>query len=54
MLKKKLLDILCCPKCRGTLSYDPKKETLRCKRCHQTYPVTDEIPIMLVDDEAKK
>lgn len=51
MLKKELLDILCCPKCRGQLSYKPEKETLTCVKCGTVYQVRDDIPIMLADDE---
>ena len=51
MLPKELLEILCCPKCHGDLLYDPKQNTLTCKNCSQVYRVTDDIPIMLPDDE---
>ncbi len=51
MLKKELLDILCCPKCKGDLLYDHEKNTLTCKKCTTVYPVRNDIPIMLVDDE---
>ncbi len=57
MLKKELLDILCCPKCKGDLHYEPEKETpagrtgrLTCKKCGKVYQVKNDIPIMLVDD----
>lgn len=50
MLSKELLDILCCPKCKGDLDYDPKGNTLTCKQCSKVYEVRDDIPIMLVDD----
>jgi len=50
MLKKELLDILCCPKCKGDLDYSAKQNTLRCKQCGTVYPVKDGIPIMLVDE----
>ncbi|HTP79354.1 MAG TPA: Trm112 family protein, partial [Bacteroidota bacterium] len=39
MLKKELLDILCCPKCKGDLKYDSKKNTLTCKACGSVYAV---------------
>ena len=50
MLKKELLEILCCPKCKGDLDYDFQKSTLTCKTCHKVYQVKNDIPIMLVDD----
>jgi uncharacterized protein YbaR (Trm112 family) len=51
MLPKELLDILCCPKCHGELHYDKERNTLTCIVCGKVYPVKDDIPIMLVDDE---
>jgi uncharacterized protein len=51
MLKKELLDILCCPKCKGELLYEPEKSTLTCKTCKRVYPVKNDIPIMLVEDD---
>ena len=50
MLKKELLDILCCPKCKGDLTYDPQKNTLTCKSCGSVYRVKDDIPIMLPEE----
>ena len=49
MLNKDLLDILCCPACRGDLKYEPKKETLTCKKCGKVYPVKDDVPYLLPD-----
>ena len=51
MLSKDLLDILCCPKCHGDLDYREQEATLTCKKCGREYPVRDDIPIMLVDDD---
>jgi uncharacterized protein len=50
MLKKELLDILACPKCKGGLDYDPKNGKLTCKACRLKYAVKDDIPIMLIDE----
>ncbi len=50
MLKKELLDILCCPKCKASLDYDASASTLTCTSCGTVYPVKDDIPIMLVDE----
>ena len=54
MIKKELLDILCCPKCKGDLNYKPEQNTLTCKKCGHVYEVKDDIPIMLVDDSSKR
>ncbi|HTR82506.1 MAG TPA: Trm112 family protein [Bacteroidota bacterium] len=50
MVRQELLDILCCPKCKGDLDYKSKKNTLTCKKCKTVYAVKDDIPIMLVED----
>ncbi len=54
MIKKELLEILCCPKCKGDLKYKPEQNTLTCKACGNVYEVKDDIPIMLVDDSTKR
>lgn len=54
MIKKELLDILCCPKCKGELDYNREKNTLTCKSCGHVYEVKDDIPIMLVEDSARQ
>lgn len=53
MVKRELLDILCCPECKGDLEYKPEKNTLTCKKCHKVYEVKDDIPIMLVEDDER-
>lgn len=50
MIKKELLDILCCPKCKGDLLYKPEENLLVCTSCGKQYEVKDGIPIMLVDE----
>lgn len=55
IMKKELLDILCCPMCKGNLilkiTEENEKEivngTLRCKKCEEHYPIDDNIPNML-------
>jgi uncharacterized protein YbaR (Trm112 family) len=49
-LKKELLDILVCPKCRGELRYEEQAARLVCEACRLAYVVRDDIPIMLVDE----
>jgi hypothetical protein len=51
MLPKELLEILCCPVCRGDLLYEAPKDTLTCRACGKVYRIKDDIPIMLPDDE---
>jgi len=54
-LKKELLDILVCPKCKGELEYkvEEGRESLICHRCKLLYPVRDGIPIMLIEEAEK-
>jgi hypothetical protein len=51
MLKKELLDILCCPVCKGDVDYKPERNSLTCEECGRVYQVKDDIPIMLVEDQ---
>lgn len=50
MLKRELLDILVCPKCKGELAYDKKAEELICHKCELAYSIKDDIPVMLIDE----
>ncbi|MCD6594816.1 Trm112 family protein [bacterium] len=53
MIKKELLEILVCPRCKGELEYQSEpEEVLICRACKLVYPVKDDIPVML-PDEAK-
>lgn len=54
-MKKDLMDILCCPTCKGDLKLTVKKEeknevvegTLACAACKVDYPIEDSIPNLL-------
>lgn len=48
-LSKELLDILVCPQCKGTLYYQEEQERLVCEACRLSYPIENDIPIMLID-----
>lgn len=50
MISKELLDILCCPKCKGDLDYNQSAQTLTCRSCGTVYPIRDDIPMMLIDE----
>lgn len=50
MLKQELLDILCCPVCRGDLFYFKERQELVCRSCKRAYPIKNDIPIMLEDE----
>ncbi len=49
-ISKDLLEILACPKCKGEIQLNDKKEGLTCGTCQLTYPIRDDIPIMLIDE----
>ncbi len=49
-LSPQLLDVLVCPRCRGSLEYRESEASLVCHRCALRYPVRDDIPVMLVDE----
>lgn len=49
-LKKELLEILACPKCKGDIHEDETGQWLICENCRLKYEIRDEIPIMLIDE----
>ena len=49
----KLLEILVCPKTGGKLKYDKKRKKLISLKGNLSYPIRDNIPILL-EKEAKK
>jgi len=46
-MDKKLLEILVCPLCKGSLIYRKEAGELICKLDRLAYPVRDDIPVML-------
>jgi D-glycero-D-manno-heptose 1,7-bisphosphate phosphatase len=49
-IKKELLEILACPKCKGAIVLAKKGTGLVCKSCKLVYPIKDDIPVMLIDE----
>jgi uncharacterized protein YbaR (Trm112 family) len=49
-LDPKLLDLIVCPACHGTLAVDDAASELVCTGCGLAYPVRDDIPVLLVDE----
>ena len=45
---KELLEIMACPKCKGSLQQ--KENTLVCGKCRLKYKIEVDIPIMLIDE----
>ncbi len=50
MISQELLEILVCPVCKGELQYDREGERLNCHACRLSYPIKDDIPIMLPEE----
>ena len=49
MLSKELLEIIACPKCKGSLILKETKNSLICQKCKLRYPITDGIPELLLE-----
>lgn len=45
-----LLEILACPKCKGTIELNEAEDGLKCHQCGLLYHIRDDIPIMLIDE----
>ncbi|MGH9115516.1 MAG: Trm112 family protein, partial [Acidimicrobiales bacterium] len=50
MLDPRLLEILACPKDKGPLLYFPDEDSLYNPRLRLRYRITDDIPVMLIDE----
>jgi uncharacterized protein YbaR (Trm112 family) len=49
-LSQDLLDILACPRCKGDVRLNERKDGLICSACKLVYPIKDDIPVMLVEE----
>ena len=50
MIKKELLDILCCPETKADLVLDNDRLVSTDKDSRRCYKIEDDIPIMLIDE----
>lgn len=50
IIDKELLEILACPKCKGSVRLNEKNDGLACDKCRIVYPIKEGIPVMLVDE----
>jgi len=58
-MKRDLVDILCCPTCKGELELKVEKEdkdeiligSFTCKKCKVTYPIEEGIPNLLPQND---
>ena len=49
-MDKKLLAILVCPLCKGSLIYQKAEQELLCKFDRLAYPIKNDIPVMLTHE----
>ncbi|MGH7864389.1 MAG: Trm112 family protein [Candidatus Binataceae bacterium] len=49
-ISQELLEILACPKCKGDIRLNEVKDGLVCEACRLTYPIKDDIPVMLIEE----
>ena len=49
----RLLDILACPVCKGTLVYRREQQVRVCRLDRLAYPIREDVPIML-EEEARQ
>ena len=49
-ISEELLEILVCPKCKGEIHLNKKKDGLECQACQLLYEIKEDIPIMLIDE----
>ena len=49
-MNKDLLEILCCPKCKGDIKRNESEDGLICDTCKLMYLIKNDIPIMLIDE----
>ncbi len=52
-ISKELLDILACPKCKGDVHLNEKRDGLICDACRLMYQIKDDIPVMLIDEAVR-
>ena len=49
MVSSEMISILVCPACLRELSYDESARRLDCTSCALSYPIVNDVPVMLVD-----
>ena len=56
-IRREVLEILACPKCKGDLKLTEKSATSEdgfvCGKCKLLYPIRDGIPVMLIAEAIK-
>jgi uncharacterized protein YbaR (Trm112 family) len=49
-MDQELLEILACPKCKGSLDLTTDESELLCGNCRLSYRIDDGIPILLIEE----
>jgi len=49
-MKKELLDVLACPKCKGDIRVSKDEQSIVCDGCKLVYEIREDIPVMLIDE----
>lgn len=49
-ISKDLMEILACPQCKGKVRLVEDQSAIICESCRLSYPVRDDIPVMLIDE----
>jgi uncharacterized protein len=49
-LNPELIDILACPKCKGSLDLRPDESAFECGVCKLVYAVVDDIPNFILEE----
>ena len=49
-METRLLQILVCPNCKGSLDYQKEQQGLVCKTDKLAFPIRDGVPVLLVDE----
>ena len=52
-IDKELLEIICCPQCKGDIRLTENEDGFICDACKLKYPVKEGIPVMLIDQAEK-
>lgn len=49
-METRLLQILVCPVCKGSLDYQKNQQELVCKKDKLAFPIRDGVPVMLANE----
>jgi uncharacterized protein YbaR (Trm112 family) len=49
-VSKEMLEMLVCPACKAKVELKADGSGLKCVQCKRVYPISDDIPVMLVDE----